>query len=291
MTMKTNLYILVFPEKQVFKIGKANDIHQRIDTLKRWWGQVNYAESYYLEADEAIVFGLEKTLHFLLDGHSVAFEEGDGRTELFKLSELPVVLRYMEIYMHSPNNRSLSLKKGIDVPIKPAKAGGEARGKKFSRTKATRFFASIESCTAKFKKAHKIVDFLVRNSDRIKYQYDVIDSHILFRIERTGIARRFDSSGIFRLFGFSVDDYTGSLHTNTCSFCGSGDIVQVKVRIRNQDNEHFRHEYLEYMFGQLMAAFKRVPKRSMALSTEIPILDEMKIWDEIMEGWKQEQSR
>jgi len=44
----TNLYLLIFPASGLIKVGKADDVHVRIQTLQRTWGAVDYAASYYL---------------------------------------------------------------------------------------------------------------------------------------------------------------------------------------------------------------------------------------------------
>ncbi|WP_325892861.1 GIY-YIG nuclease family protein [Grimontia sp. NTOU-MAR1] len=63
---KTNLYILIFDDFDAIKIGKADDISNRVNTLKKWWGEPDYAESYALEIDIDKVFLLEKVLHSIL---------------------------------------------------------------------------------------------------------------------------------------------------------------------------------------------------------------------------------
>lgn len=84
----TNLYVLIFPENKIIKIGKENDIQNRIEVLRRWWGEVDYGSSYYLAIEEKLVYKLEKSLLFLLSTHSADFEEGDGKTEIFSISAL-----------------------------------------------------------------------------------------------------------------------------------------------------------------------------------------------------------
>lgn len=44
---ESNLYLLIYPELEAFKIGKANNVQDRIKTLSRSWGKINYDGSYY----------------------------------------------------------------------------------------------------------------------------------------------------------------------------------------------------------------------------------------------------
>uniref|UniRef100_UPI0035B2B9C8 hypothetical protein n=1 Tax=Chitinimonas sp. TaxID=1934313 RepID=UPI0035B2B9C8 len=233
--------------------------------------------------EESIVFGLEKTLHFLLDGHAAEFEKGDGKTELFGLEGLDVVLKHLDLYLTSRSSDSLVLRKGVVELPKDQKSGAKKKARRFLSSKAGRHIRSIEECTKKFRKAHKLVHFMMQHKDRIKYQYDVMDSKIIFRVETTGIARRFESMNIMQILGFGVEDFSSFMGTNTCTACGSGDVTQLTIRlIHEEDKEHFRNEYLEYMFEQLYKAFKRLPPKSILLQNNLPILSDTKIFNDIL---------
>lgn len=115
--MNSSLYLLVFPERSLLKIGKANDVHIRGKTLSRWWGSIDYPASFELVAPVNTVFRLEKSLHFLLSEHAVYFEDGDGKTELFALSSLDLALKHLDLFMSS-GSTPCTLKKGLAVPRK-----------------------------------------------------------------------------------------------------------------------------------------------------------------------------
>lgn len=60
--MTSHLYLLVFPEPGMIKVGKADVVHERIRTLRRFWGEVDYEASYQLASQAEVVFRLEKSL-------------------------------------------------------------------------------------------------------------------------------------------------------------------------------------------------------------------------------------
>ena len=76
----SHLYLLVFPARGMLKIGKADAVYERIQSLRRHWGDVDYAASYQLGAPVDSVFKLEKSLHFLLAEHALTLDVGDGKT-------------------------------------------------------------------------------------------------------------------------------------------------------------------------------------------------------------------
>lgn len=113
----SSLYLLVFPEHGFLKIGKANNVHMRCKTLKKWWGRANYQESFELIAPQKIVLQLEKSLHFLLSSHNVNAPSGDGYTEMFALSSLDLAIKHIELFMQS-GSIPVNLIKGILVSEK-----------------------------------------------------------------------------------------------------------------------------------------------------------------------------
>lgn len=97
--MHSYLYVIVFPEKGIFKIGKADDVRKRLTQLIPFWGQPDYNISYHLKIDKSKVFHLEKSLHHIMSEYSVQFDVGDGKTELFMLDALDVLLKYIDVYL------------------------------------------------------------------------------------------------------------------------------------------------------------------------------------------------
>ena len=45
MDTPSHLYLLIFPSNKMIKVGKANNIYNRIQSLSRYWGEVDYEHS------------------------------------------------------------------------------------------------------------------------------------------------------------------------------------------------------------------------------------------------------
>lgn len=58
------LYILLFLAKKKMKVGKANNIYNRILSLRRVWGEVDYAHSYRIALPHSEVFNRKKCCIF-----------------------------------------------------------------------------------------------------------------------------------------------------------------------------------------------------------------------------------
>jgi hypothetical protein len=97
----SNLYLLSFRDKGLFKVGKADDVHARGRRL-RWLGEPAYSESYFITGPTKLVFRLETLLKTLLrpaEARSwVGPTAGDGYTEVFPLALFGEALGTMERY-------------------------------------------------------------------------------------------------------------------------------------------------------------------------------------------------
>ena len=56
----TNVYLLIYPKLKAFKVGKADNVFNRADNIKKWWGEPDYVNSLSLEINNELVFKLEK---------------------------------------------------------------------------------------------------------------------------------------------------------------------------------------------------------------------------------------
>jgi len=63
---KSNVYIAVFPDSEVIKIGKADTVFNRSRSLK-WIGELDCEVSYEIEVSSDRVFKLERGLQNMLD--------------------------------------------------------------------------------------------------------------------------------------------------------------------------------------------------------------------------------
>lgn len=110
--MKSNVYLLLFPEHNVLKIGKADDVSSRINKLRLDWGHPDYNNSYVVTLEHERVFDLEKSLHKLLGKYNVNIGDGDGHTEMFSIDCLELCLKYIEVFQMDTSNGDVVVTKG-----------------------------------------------------------------------------------------------------------------------------------------------------------------------------------
>ncbi|GAA6136497.1 hypothetical protein NBRC116583_02440 [Arenicella sp. 4NH20-0111] len=110
MNTKSNVYIAVFPDSEVIKIGKADTVFNRARAFK-WIGEMDCEGSYEIEVSNNRVFKLERGLQNMLDEFRVDVGNGTGKTEIFKISCLDKALELIKIC-----ERSEKIRKGISIP-------------------------------------------------------------------------------------------------------------------------------------------------------------------------------
>jgi hypothetical protein len=278
------LYLLVFPQKNIIKIGKADDIHNRIQALRRWWGDVDYDASYQLEATQDTVLRLEKSLHFLLSSHAVSFEQGDGRTELFSYSALETALKHIELYVSS-GALTTQVRKGVIKPVPKQKISTPRRSwrhaKLLRNTKA--MVRSVSAIAEKFGRINRILHILLRKQAKVAFQYDIIEDQIYFRL-RLGKNYRDDNVKIMQLFSFKLEDHNGWYGLNCCSVSGLNDVVQYEIRLLSLDQNERWHPLFSYFASQSERLLARLPTRSSAATADLPLLNGSEIMASILEG-------
>lgn len=111
----TNIYLLIYPNLKAFKIGKADNIFDRVNSMKKWWGEPDYVNSFSLAISSGLVFKLERGLHLLLEQFSMGFNCGDGKTEFFSLDAFNYAIEHLNTFIKS-NQLDSFLVKGIKKP-------------------------------------------------------------------------------------------------------------------------------------------------------------------------------
>lgn len=182
--LKSHLYILVYAEKKVIKIGKADDIAKRITNLKRDWGEPDYKCSYSLEMNTEQVFNIERSLHLFLSEYSSKFAEGDGKTEFFTIECLDRALEYIAVYIKGYEDR-LSLKKGIEIPVSHKNTSKKVIDYKLRKYKknTAELIKSVNDITTTLEFVIRMVGILMKHKSRIKYSYSFDEEYIHFTIE------------------------------------------------------------------------------------------------------------
>lgn len=273
---RSNLYLVVFPEKRVVKIGKANDVLKRLECLRRWWGEPDHAASYRMEADEAAVFRIEKALHCLLDAHAVPFDDGDGRTELFAEEALGHALTHIETFLTLNPSAGLVLEKGIPVPVSlPPQAIRSKPQREHKRfvSSGTKMFDSIGDCLARLRDAHRLAAVLIRRQERMAFQWDEVDGRILLRVRNHVLARRDNASRILDRLHFHIEDLDGYRSISLCSLAGSGDLIQFSFGSELASAGADEPGFLGHMLRHARHWFEKIPRRSPAVAEDLPILD------------------
>ncbi len=85
--MNSNLYLLVRKDRTAFKIGITDNIKLRYARLSSVWGEIDLDLSCAVSGDRRDIYGLEKTLHYLLgQWHSPQDKRLDGFSEWFDIT-------------------------------------------------------------------------------------------------------------------------------------------------------------------------------------------------------------
>ena len=278
----THLYILVFPERNIIKVGKADGVHERIQSLRRWWGEVDYEASYHLAAPLDVVFRLEKSLHFLLSKDSVMFEEGDGRTELFSCDALEIALKHIDLFCSS-GTVTEALKKGVLLP--PAVVISKRRPGKHVKyhKKNMSLMTGVTRIAEQFCRINRLLIILLRKQEKLAYQYDIVDGHVYFRLRLSNVIGNIEHDTVMQMLSFNIEDFNGYCGRNCCSVTCADGILQYNVRLLSADGTRPWDSLFSYFSQQSEYLLKRLPKRSPAATDAIPMLNEAKIFDEIME--------
>jgi hypothetical protein len=264
------LYVLVFPVRGVFKVGKADVIVRRMHTLERTWGAVDVRASYHVAADRDTVFTLERTLLMVLSDHAVGEEVGVGRTELSSLAAMELALKQLELFS-AARAVPLALRQGL-----PAVLTDERR----RRTPVSRFTKlqrnailvtdSLASTVAQFAYINRILVVLARSQHKVAYQFDELEpGRLCFRFEARG-HRGPAADQVREVLGVRCYDHTGHLHTTLYSVHRTKEVVQYSVLLPWVQSPDFRHPVLEYLWSLTEQLLTNVPRRSAALRRRLP---------------------
>ncbi|MDX8000163.1 GIY-YIG nuclease family protein [Xenorhabdus sp. Reich] len=262
---RTNLYILVYKNKNIIKIGKTNNIYNRVQTLKRHWGEVDYGASYLLLSTPDVVSKLEKSLHLLLSKHAIKLEKKDGYTEIFSYSSLDLALKHINYFIES-GSITEELQKGIQHQPKIFNKKRNYQYKTLNN-RINKHINHLKENTLKHEKIIRLLKIILIRKNRLVYQYDVSENNLLFRIKDHNINNDKIFS-IMKLFSFSYYDFNIIGGHNLCTITKHDDIIQYKIVIlSNEDNMNL----LLYLQKQYLMLLKKIPQRSPLLDQDLPI--------------------
>lgn len=278
MDNQSYLYLLIFPARKMIKVGKANDIYTRIQTLKRFWGEADYQHSYRIALPQSDVFKLEKLLHFLLAKYQINIDTGDGYTELFSIEALEPAIKHIHYFIeHEAINAQLQ--QGIEKPQpRPGKSAAHRHLK--MKKKSETMISNLARVTEQFSRINRLLLILLFRQHRLRYQYDIEDNIVLFRIADNHFDQR-DTTEIMRMFSFFVEDFSGMGGTNYCTgVCRADTITQYSVQLISDDPH--AHPLVAYLGSQTERLFNLLPARSSRLTEDLPVLESGRILREIL---------
>lgn len=96
MNSPSYVYVLVYPHLQAVKIGKADNVFNRIQRLCHW-GDFDADKSFKIEVDKNNSYKLESSVHFLLSSFKKEMVFGDGFTEFFEIECYSKIIELMNL--------------------------------------------------------------------------------------------------------------------------------------------------------------------------------------------------
>jgi hypothetical protein len=267
----SHIYILIFPALNLIKVGKADNVINRVQTLERIWGNIDYAASFKLIIPAEKVFSLERTLHFFLQQYHIETEDcRDGYTEVFSMDALSPVLRHID-YLITEGIIPATLSQGIEQK----EICRVARRKKSTYASVIhtveKLSETINSNHEKFEKINRLLILLLKGKNKWQYQYEFDNGIIVFRFIYDYNLIPLDTHRLIRLFSFDFYDFQRMGGINCCSeIRTSGNIVQCVIRTLSEEQD--KYPFLNYLFSQSLFLLNKLPMRSPLLVEDLPLL-------------------
>lgn len=164
-TQNSNLYVLIFPDKGVLKIGKADNVLNRMKSLK-WIGEVDYGSSYWLTTNEPNVYRLEVGFKKFLHNYRVDIGDGDGKTEIYDISCIDKVLAHLAI-----DFKPEEIRKGVSrssLTKDGAKLIAKNRVANDLRARSSKFYS--ERAAKQLVQARELVNLFVDHHQKLSYE-------------------------------------------------------------------------------------------------------------------------
>lgn len=198
------IYLLVLEEKNLFKIGKANDIVNRYEILKSKWGAFDLEKSYLIKCEEKSIFKLEKTLHYIFKDFNVTLDEHiDGYTEWF---DIQCYLGVIDVInnLKSINSDIIQINKGLSFPKKNILSNWQllSKDEKKQRIQLNKKNKKLNTLNKNIDNANTIVKIMSDLEDKMiffnkeqnlivfqnvdKYKFDLLSQHQGFDYEHGG---------------------------------------------------------------------------------------------------------
>ncbi|WP_336432730.1 GIY-YIG nuclease family protein [Providencia rettgeri] len=117
-TNNSNVYVLVYRNLNAVKIGKADNVSNRIQQLCHW-GKPDIDESYIIPIPKEGVYNLECALHLYLKRFKKTMNKNHGYSEFFSLDALDEIPKLLNFYgLKNEKLQTPSLVEEIEVSLR-----------------------------------------------------------------------------------------------------------------------------------------------------------------------------
>lgn len=106
--MYSYVYVILLKDQSKFKIGKANNIKNRLGCLKLFWGDFDLDKSFAIKCKKSKVMKLETFLHFTFSKYRLNdLSRKDGFTEFFNVNCFDLVKPFVESLININSDLSI----------------------------------------------------------------------------------------------------------------------------------------------------------------------------------------
>ncbi|GHA18973.1 hypothetical protein GCM10008090_30830 [Arenicella chitinivorans] len=266
----TQLYLLIFPEEECFKIGKANDVFKRSKSFA-WLAEPDYDNSYSLTLNERKVYQIEKALHLFLDDYSVDKGNGDGHTEVFEIEGLTFALEHIATF--SKRHPSTTLKKGIEKPAPIDREELTERKLKSNLVgQVNSHSAQVIQLAKGVELARRVINIFIKRHHRIPYQFTIKNEYMYLRFPQS----------YMRIKGYFLESLAFDRNPTLGSFsfkgrsvhylCGMGDsnVFEYKIPLKLTDIDGAISDTpLNELIYPLLEPLTKLPSKSKSLKEDL----------------------
>ncbi len=261
----SNLYILVYPDTGVLKIGKADNVVNRMKSLK-WIGEADYEGSYWLSMSEQHVFRMETGFKKILHDSRINIGEGDGKTEIYEIACLEKVLAHLAIEFSTEE-----INQGVDKSnlarddfktIVNHQVEKAVQSSRFYSERANKQLLQIKELVELFVENHKKIPYEIIDGDAKYIRFDarywpMIDRRIKSIMKPLYPER---TANILQMMMFSKNPIMF-----ISEFLCDGEVAQIKVIIPETKSEESR-DFIEKL-EEYWSVIQNLPQLSLGVET------------------------
>jgi len=230
-------YILIsIKKKKIFKIGKADNVVNRYESLTNIYGDFDLKTSYYIKCKDESVFKLESILHYIFKDFNVIQDNKEGYTEWFDIKCYEQVIEMVKI-LKKINSDIFNIEQNINLlkEKKTLKLTYEEKRSNHKKKKQLNFLSN------NIKNANIIVEILT----------DIKNSIIFFNKEQNLIVfKNVDINTIWLLERLKFFEYRMG------SFNFVGIPIELKKNLITLELKFDYFEYKDIQYEEIIEAYK-----------------------------------